>query len=119
MNALLEEMRRGMEELQLGLDGALNMSDRMEALARGIAANAVPDAWMACMSTRIQEVGCIRWRLTWALLWALFYRIQLHVHLDISCAPASSLQNPPLSTPSPSTKHQKRCCPWRRGTLTS
>jgi hypothetical protein len=57
MNALLAEMRRGMEELQLGLDGALNMSDAMEALARGIAANAVPDAWMAAMSTRIQEVG--------------------------------------------------------------
>ncbi|KAI8464229.1 MAG: flagellar alpha dynein [Monoraphidium minutum] len=56
MNALLEEMRRGMEELQLGLDGALNMSDRMERLARGIATNSVPDAWMACMSTRVQEV---------------------------------------------------------------
>lgn len=56
MNALLDEMRRGMEELQLGLDGALNMSDRMEALARGIATNSVPEAWMACMSTRIQEV---------------------------------------------------------------
>ena len=26
MNGLLGEMRRGMEELQLGLDGALNMS---------------------------------------------------------------------------------------------
>jgi hypothetical protein len=60
MNALLEEMRRGMEELQLGLDGALNMSDRMEALARGIATNSVPDAWMACMSTRVQEVRCTR-----------------------------------------------------------
>ncbi|GBF93145.1 dynein alpha flagellar outer arm [Raphidocelis subcapitata] len=56
MNALLAEMRRGMEELQLGLDGALNMSEAMEALARGIAANAVPAAWMAAMSTRIQEV---------------------------------------------------------------
>jgi hypothetical protein len=41
MNALLEEMRRSMEELQLGLDGALNMSDKMEALARGIATNQV------------------------------------------------------------------------------
>jgi dynein heavy chain, axonemal len=57
MNALLDEMRRGMEELQLGLDGALNMSDRMEALARAFAANAVPDAWMSVMSTRVQEVG--------------------------------------------------------------
>lgn len=41
MNSLLEEMRRSMEELQLGLDGALNMSDKMEALARGIATNTV------------------------------------------------------------------------------
>lgn len=44
MNTLLEEMRRSMEELQLGLDGALNMSDKMEALARGIATNKVR-AW--------------------------------------------------------------------------
>eukprot|EP00879_Flechtneria_rotunda_P021343 GHRR01022494.1.p1 GENE.GHRR01022494.1~~GHRR01022494.1.p1 ORF type:complete len:925 (+),score=321.59 GHRR01022494.1:1101-3875(+) len=56
MNALLEEMRRSMEELQLGLDGALNMSDKMEALARGIATNTVPALWMSVMSTRIQEV---------------------------------------------------------------
>jgi dynein heavy chain len=56
MNALLEEMRRSMEELQLGLDGALNMSDKMEALAKGIATNKVPALWMSCMSTRVQEV---------------------------------------------------------------
>lgn len=43
MNALLVELRRSMEELQLGLDGALNMSDKMEALARGIATNTVGD----------------------------------------------------------------------------
>eukprot|EP00882_Tetradesmus_deserticola_P014006 GHRQ01014883.1.p4 GENE.GHRQ01014883.1~~GHRQ01014883.1.p4 ORF type:complete len:127 (+),score=51.87 GHRQ01014883.1:75-455(+) len=56
MNALLEEMRRSMEELQLGLDGALNMSDKMEALARGIATNQVPALWMSMTSTRVQEV---------------------------------------------------------------
>lgn len=56
MNALLSEMKRSMEELQLGLDGALNMSDKMEALARGIATNTVPALWMGCMSTRVQEV---------------------------------------------------------------
>eukprot|EP00878_Enallax_costatus_P012531 GHUV01013087.1.p1 GENE.GHUV01013087.1~~GHUV01013087.1.p1 ORF type:complete len:2750 (+),score=1040.15 GHUV01013087.1:633-8882(+) len=56
MNALLDEMRRSMEELQLGLDGALNMSDKMEALAKGIATNTVPALWMTMMSTRIQEV---------------------------------------------------------------
>jgi hypothetical protein len=48
MNTLLVELKRSMEELQLGLDGALNMSDKMEALARGIATNTV----------RAQAVGC-------------------------------------------------------------
>jgi hypothetical protein len=41
MNTLLVELKRSMEELQLGLDGALNMSDKMEALAHGIATNTV------------------------------------------------------------------------------
>jgi hypothetical protein len=41
MNTLLVELKRSMEELQLGLDGALNMSDKMEALACGIATNTV------------------------------------------------------------------------------
>ena len=56
MNALLAEMKRSMEELQLGLDGALNMNDKMEALAKGIESNTVPLLWMSQMSTRIQEV---------------------------------------------------------------
>jgi dynein heavy chain len=61
MNTLLEEMRRSMEELQLGLDGALNMSEKMEELAKGIATNSVPALWMSCMSTRVQEVGTAAW----------------------------------------------------------
>ncbi len=56
MVALLEEMKRSMDELQLGLDGALNMSDKMEALSRGISTNTVPALWMGQMSTRVQEV---------------------------------------------------------------
>ncbi|KAJ9515913.1 hypothetical protein QJQ45_016901, partial [Haematococcus lacustris] len=56
MNALLVEMKRSMDELLLGLDGALNMSDKMEALSRGIATNSVPALWMSQMSTRVQEV---------------------------------------------------------------
>ncbi|MEW5298846.1 MAG: hypothetical protein WDW36_001923 [Sanguina aurantia] len=55
MNALLVEMKASMDELQLGLDGALNMSEKMEALSRGIATNSVPALWMGCMSTRVQE----------------------------------------------------------------
>lgn len=34
-NAVVTEMKRSLEELQLGLDGALNMSDRMEQLSAG------------------------------------------------------------------------------------
>lgn len=56
MNNLLVEMRRSLEELNLGLDGALNMSDKMEALSKGIQTNSVPALWMAQLSTRIQEV---------------------------------------------------------------
>ena len=56
MNTLLVEMKRSMDELLLGLDGALNMSDKMEALAKGIQTNSVPALWMAQMSTRVQEV---------------------------------------------------------------
>ena len=56
MNGLLAEMKRSMEELTLGLDGSLNMSAAMEALAAGIRGNSVPARWMAQMSTRVQEV---------------------------------------------------------------
>ncbi|CAD7704939.1 unnamed protein product [Ostreobium quekettii] len=56
MNGLIVEMKRSMEELQLGLDGALNMNDKMEALSRGLASNSVPALWMSQMSTRVQEV---------------------------------------------------------------
>ena len=56
MNGLLDEMKRSMDELTLGLDGSLNMSAAMEALAHGIRVNGVPARWMAQMSTRIQEV---------------------------------------------------------------
>lgn len=56
MNTLLTEMKRSMEELTLGLDGSLNMSPAMEALAAAIRSNSVSARWMAQMSTRIQEV---------------------------------------------------------------
>lgn len=56
MNGLLVEMKRSMDELQLGLDGALNMSEKMESLAKGISTNSVPALWMGQMSTRVQEV---------------------------------------------------------------
>jgi len=62
MNGLLIFMRRSLEELTMGLDGSLNMSDAMEAVASGIFRNAVPGSWMAQMSTRVQEVYSMqRW----------------------------------------------------------
>jgi dynein heavy chain len=62
LNALLREMRRSMEELQLGLDGALNVTEAMDALQRALATGAVPALWMSAMSTRVQEVlGFAAW----------------------------------------------------------
>ena len=62
INTLLAEMRRSLEELLLGLDGALNISSAMEALMAGLVADTVPRSWMAAMSTRYQEVyGLQRW----------------------------------------------------------
>eukprot|EP00884_Botryococcus_braunii_P010094 jgi/Botrbrau1/19086/Bobra.0077s0003.2 len=55
-NTVITEMKRSLEELQLGLDGALNMSDRMEQLSAGIATNTVPQLWIQLISTRYQEV---------------------------------------------------------------
>jgi dynein heavy chain, axonemal len=45
MNALLSEIRRSLAELDMGLAGALNISDHMEALMRCLALNAVPATW--------------------------------------------------------------------------
>eukprot|EP00899_Mesostigma_viride_P003607 jgi/Mesvir1/13247/Mv18980-RA.1 len=47
MNGLIFEIRRSLLELQLGLDGALNMSDGMEAVANGLFLGRVPASWTA------------------------------------------------------------------------
>jgi len=61
-NGLVVFMRRSLEELTLGLDGALNMSPAMEQVQTGIFKNTVPPSWMAQMSTRVQEVYSLtRW----------------------------------------------------------
>jgi len=55
-------IRRSLEELTLGLDGALNMSAAMEEVQNGIFKNSVPPSWMKQMSTRVQEVYSLaRW----------------------------------------------------------
>ena len=62
MTDLLVFMKRSLEELTLGLDGALNMSPAMEEVQMGIYKNSVPPSWMKQMSTRVQEVYSLsRW----------------------------------------------------------
>jgi len=45
MNGLLEEIEKSLEELRLGLEGALNMSDAMDSLAKSLVLNRVPGSW--------------------------------------------------------------------------
>eukprot|EP01017_Pseudomicrothorax_dubius_P026129 TRINITY_DN2891_c0_g1_i1.p1 TRINITY_DN2891_c0_g1~~TRINITY_DN2891_c0_g1_i1.p1 ORF type:complete len:733 (+),score=221.94 TRINITY_DN2891_c0_g1_i1:69-2201(+) len=45
MNTLLSEIDRSLEELKLGLLGALNITDAMEGLSRALSLNRVPDNW--------------------------------------------------------------------------
>merc|ERR1711981_534340 len=42
MNTLLDKMRRSLDELQKGLDGALNMTDAMEDLSAALSIKQVP-----------------------------------------------------------------------------
>jgi len=45
MNGLLEEIDKSLEELKLGLEGALNMTDAMDNLAKSLTLNRVPASW--------------------------------------------------------------------------
>ena len=45
MNTLLSEIKRTLEDLRLGLTGALNMTDAMENLQKSLNYNKVPDSW--------------------------------------------------------------------------
>lgn len=45
MNVLLSTMRKGLTDLQAGLEGALNMTDAMEATAAALRINKVPADW--------------------------------------------------------------------------
>ncbi|CAD8057207.1 unnamed protein product [Paramecium primaurelia] len=45
MNILLGEIRRSLEDLRLGLTGALNITDQMEALSLSLQFNKVPANW--------------------------------------------------------------------------
>jgi dynein heavy chain len=45
MNGLLEEIDKSLEELKQGLEGALNMTDAMDDLAKALTINRVPANW--------------------------------------------------------------------------
>lgn len=45
MNELLSEIRKTLIELQLGLQGALNITEAMEDLSTGLSVNRVPAGW--------------------------------------------------------------------------
>jgi len=45
MNVLLTEIRRSLNELKLGLEGALNISDAMELLQKSLFQDRVPASW--------------------------------------------------------------------------
>ena len=45
MNILLGEIRKSLEDLRLGLTGALNITDSMENLQRSLQFNKVPENW--------------------------------------------------------------------------
>lgn len=45
MNGLLFEIKRSLEDLRLGLTGALNITDAMESLQKSLSFNKVPASW--------------------------------------------------------------------------
>jgi dynein heavy chain, axonemal len=47
MNTLLDEIRKSLEELKLGLQGALNVTEAMEQLQMCLNFNKVPSTWSA------------------------------------------------------------------------
>lgn len=45
MNTLLSEIKSSLEDLKLGLTGALNITDAMETLSQSLSFNKVPTTW--------------------------------------------------------------------------
>lgn len=56
VNAVLTEMERALSELELGLAGALNISDVMDAMIVNLAGNSVPPLWLK-MCAQIGPTG--------------------------------------------------------------
>lgn len=47
MNQLLKVIKTTLDDLKLGINGALNMTDSMEALMQSLQFNQVPSAWQS------------------------------------------------------------------------
>lgn len=56
-NKLLTEMKRSLAELKLGLEGALNMSDAMEALLTSLSLDRVPENWASNAFPSLKPLG--------------------------------------------------------------
>jgi dynein heavy chain len=57
MNLLLHEIARSLTELEMGLQGALNMSDPMEALLLALQLDRVPASWEAKAYPSLKSLG--------------------------------------------------------------
>merc|ERR1711998_184773 len=57
MNILLSAARLSLEELKLGLEGALNISDAMEAMGNALALNRVPAGWAKWAYASLKPLG--------------------------------------------------------------
>ena len=59
MNALLNEIRFSLTELDQGLDGALNITDAMETLQKSLEINVLPPRWAA--NTNFTKKTLVEW----------------------------------------------------------
>jgi len=57
MNGLLFEIRRSLREMKLGLEGALNISDAMEALSASLFYDRVPATWEKVAYPSLKPLG--------------------------------------------------------------
>jgi dynein heavy chain len=57
MNILLDTVRLSLEELRLGLDGALNFSDAMDELSKALMLNRVPGNWAKYAYASLKALG--------------------------------------------------------------
>ena len=59
MNTLLNEIRFSLNELDQGLDGALNITDAMETLQKSLEINVLPPRWVA--NTNFTKKNLTEW----------------------------------------------------------